>query len=143
MATTAEFLREQARDWPAVTRELRNGVKTSHWIWWVFPQLDSLGRSQRARHFGLSDLDAARDYLAHPVLRARLIEAAGLLLAHTDKDPQDILGPVDAAKVRSCMTLFSAVPGAPAIFRQVLDRMYGGAPCPETHAAIGKPPPRN
>ena len=138
-ATLNEFLTAQTPVWPDVLRELRAGRKTSHWIWWVFPQLAVLGRSSRARHFGLSGLDAARTYLAHPILGPRLIECAVLLLDHADTAPVDILGHVDALKVRSCMTLFEAVPGAPAVFAQVLDRMYGGDRCPITTEALAAP----
>ncbi|SHJ01695.1 DUF1810 domain-containing protein [Wenxinia saemankumensis] len=132
MAALHEFVAAQDRVWPQVTAELRAGRKTGHWIWFVFPQLAALGRSGTARHFGLADLAEATSYLADPVLRARLEEAAALLLAHEGADPASILGGVDAMKVRSSMTLFEAVPGAPPVVAQVLDRLYGGARDPLT-----------
>jgi uncharacterized protein (DUF1810 family) len=137
LAELSEFVAVQEPVWPRVRAELRAGRKTSHWIWWVFPQLASLGRSERARHFGLSGLDEAAAYLAHPVLGPRLEEAAHLMRAHEGTPPEDVLGQVDALKLRSSMTLFEAVPGAPAVFAQVLDRLYGGARCPHTREELG------
>ena len=136
MAELSEFVASQAPVWDDVLREMRAGRKTSHWIWWVFPQLAILGRSHRARHFGLSGLDGAAAYLAHPLLGPRLIQVSQLLLSHEDTDPATILGAVDALKVRSCMTLFEAVPDAPGIFAEVLDRMYDDTRCPITREAI-------
>lgn len=140
MAELQEFLDAQAQVWPQVVRELQAGQKVSHWVWWVFPQLETLGRSARARHFGLRDAEEARVYLAHPVLGSRLAEASGWLLDHPGRSPEAMLGPVDALKVRSSMTLFEAVPGAPEVFSQVLERLYGGSRCPVTRAALqGEP----
>ena len=136
MAELTEFVASQAPVWDDVLREMRAGRKTSHWIWWVFPQLAILGRSHRARHFGLSGLDGAAAYLAHPLLGPRLVQVSQLLLSHEDTDPATILGAVDALKVRSCMTLFEAVPDAPGIFAEVLDRMYDATRCPITREAI-------
>jgi|SRR5882724_2419469 len=106
--------------------ELRAGLKVSHWIWFVFPQIAGLGFSAMAREYAISSLAEARAYLAHPVLGPRLAECAGALLAVDGKTAEDILGPVDAMKVRSSMTLFqSAAPGE-AIFADMLGRYFGG-----------------
>lgn len=134
----AAFLNAQDRVWSAVRRELAQGRKTGHWIWFVFPQLAALGRSPTARRFGIRDLDEARAYLADDRLRERLEEAARLMLAHAGTDPETILGPLDAMKLRSSMTLFSRVPGASPVFRQVLDTFYNGAPCPLTLDALNR-----
>ncbi|SLN57883.1 hypothetical protein ROJ8625_02903 [Roseivivax jejudonensis] len=136
MAELSEFVAAQERCWPEVVSELTAGAKRTHWIWWVFPQLAVLGRSQRATHFGLSGLDEAAHYLAHPVLGPRLETAASLLLRHRGHDPEDMLGSVDALKVRSSMTLFEAVPGASECFAGVLDEMYGGSRCDTTRAHV-------
>ncbi|MGR3377493.1 DUF1810 domain-containing protein [Salipiger abyssi] len=136
MAALQDFIDAQDKHWPQILAELRDGQKVTHWIWYVFPQLKILGRSGMARHFGLSDLDEASRYLAHPVLGARLQETARLLLDHAGTDPEDILGPVDALKVRSCMTLFEAVPDAPRVFSEVLDSLYAGARCPVTRDTL-------
>ncbi|GGL55350.1 DUF1810 domain-containing protein [Wenxinia marina] len=137
MAELQDFIDAQDKVWPEVEAELRSGRKTSHWIWYVFPQLDSLGRSPMAQHYGLSGLDEARNYLAHPLLRARLEQAAQLLLDSEVGDPVAILGETDAMKVRSSMTLFEAVEDAPPVFSQVLDRLYSSERCPHTRKAIG------
>ncbi|WP_372893640.1 DUF1810 domain-containing protein, partial [Rhodosalinus sp.] len=118
MADLSEFVAAQDPVWDQVRAELRAGRKTSHWIWWVFPQLEHLGRSPRARHFGLTGVEEAALYLAHPVLGPRLEEAARLMLAHAGTAPEDVLGEVDALKLRSSMTLFEAVPGAPPVFAE-------------------------
>lgn len=131
------FLEPQAQTHAQALRELTEGRKVSHWIWWELPQLASLGRSHRAVEYGLSGLDEARDYLAHPVLRARLLELCEALLRHRDANATTILGPVDAMKVRSMATLFAAVPDAPPVFAEVLETFYDGEPCPLTRAEIG------
>lgn len=130
-----KFLDAQDKVWAQVERELKRGEKTSHWIWYIFPQLASLGRSERARHYGIADLAEAEAYLAHPVLRERLEAAAEMLMDHRGWSPEDILGPVDALKVRSSMTLFSRVDGAPEVFEKVLDAFYDGERCAESDAA--------
>jgi len=120
------FLVEQQHIYAGVLEELRRGRKTGHWIWYIFPQLAGLGRSQMSRDFAIGSLDEARAYLAHPVLGSRLRECAGALLSIEGRSAEEILGSVDAMKVRSCMTLFHrAAPDEP-VFRQVLDRFYGG-----------------
>lgn len=130
----AHFVEAQERVWPQVVAELTAGRKSSHWMWFVFPQLAALGRSPTAKRFGLEDLDEAARYLAHPVLGPRLEEAAARLLAHRGAPPETILGPVDSMKLRSSMTLFSRAPGAAPVFTEVLEAFYGGDPCPLTLA---------
>lgn len=134
----ALFLDAQSRVWDTVVAELSAGSKTTHWMWFVFPQLKCLGRSPTAKRYGLADLSAAAAYLAHPILRARIIEASTLLLLHTGRSPEAILGPVDALKLRSSMTLFAAAPNAPDVFVRVLDSFYDGTPCPLTRDALDR-----
>ncbi|MCR8549558.1 DUF1810 domain-containing protein [Salipiger sp. P9] len=136
MAELQDFLDAQNQHWPQIVAELRDGRKVTHWIWYVFPQLKILGRSGMARHFGIADLEEASAYLSHPVLGPRLEEVASLLRAHAGTDPVEILGPVDALKVKSSMTLFEAVPGAAPVFSQVLNSLYSGARCPVTRDAL-------
>ena len=120
------FLTAQRGVYEGVLDELRRGRKTGHWIWFIFPQLVGLGRSEMSRYYGISSLDEARAYLADPVLGARLRKCAGLLLASNARTAIEILGETDAMKVRSCMTLFHrAAPDEP-VFGQVLDRFYAG-----------------
>ena len=106
--------------------ELRNGRKDSHWMWFVFPQIAGLGYSQASRTYAISSLAEASAYLAHPVLGPRLTECAAILAGLRDRTAEQIFGEVDALKLRSSMTLFMrAAPGEP-VFRQVLDRYFGG-----------------
>jgi uncharacterized protein (DUF1810 family) len=111
--------------------ELRRGRKSSHWMWFVFPQLAGLGLSATSRRYAISSLDEARAYLAHPVLGPRLIECASVLegTGRTGEDgAEQIFGGVDAQKLRSSMTLFAraAGPDGPAAFGQVLRQFFGG-----------------
>ncbi|MCZ2817958.1 DUF1810 domain-containing protein [Modestobacter sp. VKM Ac-2984] len=107
--------------------ELRAGRKTSHWMWFVLPQLTGLGSSAMAQRYAISGLDEARAYLAHPVLDPRLRECARALTALDTDDPVAVLGSIDAQKLRSSMTLFArAAPDEP-LFGQVLDQYFAGA----------------
>jgi uncharacterized protein (DUF1810 family) len=112
-------------------RELREGRKRSHWMWFVFPQVAGLGRSALAQAYAVSGLAEAEAYLAHPVLGPRLRECARALTGLADADAEDVLGPVDAQKLRSSMTLFAAAPDEP-VFRDVLQRYFGGEEDAET-----------
>jgi uncharacterized protein (DUF1810 family) len=107
-------------------RELRDGRKVSHWMWFVFPQVAGLGRSQAAAHYAVSGLDEARAYLAHRVLGPRLVESARALTALPSRDPVAVFGSVDAMKLRSSMTLFAqAAPDEP-VFGAVLEQYFDG-----------------
>ena len=129
------FLKAQAPVWDDVRAELSAGRKTSHWMWFVFPQLRGLGRSPAAEFYGLDGLGDAEAFLAHPVLGARLVEAMGLMAGHAGTPAERVLGPVDALKLRSCATLFAAVPRAPDLFAQALTAFYA-APCERTEAML-------
>lgn len=122
------FVRAQAPVYDAVIRELRAGRKRSHWMWFVFPQLVGLGRSEMAQRYALASLDEAAAYLAHPVLGDRLRQCAALVLATPDATVDEIFGHPDNMKFHSSMTLFAAVPGADPVFSQNLDKYFGGAP---------------
>ena len=117
--------------------ELRGGRKTTHWMWFVFPQLAGLGRSRMSRTYAISSVEEAAAFLRHPVLGTRLTECAGALLDVHDRRASEILGAVDAQKLQSSMTLFMrAAPDVP-VFREVLDRYFGGSPDPATDRALG------
>ena len=117
-------------------QELRDGRKTSHWMWFVFPQIAGLGHSPMAQRYAISSLDEARAYLAHPVLGDRLRESARALTGLDTSDPGEILGGIDALKLRSSMTLFArAAPDEP-LFTQVLDQLFGGAADDATDARL-------
>lgn len=131
------FTDAQDRTWPAPLEEIRKGRKVSHWMWFIFPQLRGLGRSATAQHYGIADLSEARAFLGHPVLGPRLIEISTALLTQTDLTAEEIFGPVDAMKLRSCMTLFDVVRGDD-VFGQVLKVFCDGQPCTTTVQMIGE-----
>lgn len=130
------FVEAQDPVWADVTAELREGRKTTHWIWFVFPQIEGLGRSGVARRYAIGSIEEARAYLAHPVLGARLREGVGLMLLHRGSDPGQILGGVDALKFRSCLTLFAEVARDGALFREALEAFYYGEPDKHTLEAL-------
>ena len=107
--------------------ELRAGHKRSHWMWFVFPQLAGLGRSDMAQRYAIADLAEARAHLAHPVLGPRLLDCARALTELDTSDPVAVLGSVDARKLRSSMALFASAAPEEPVFRAVLDQYFGGA----------------
>ncbi|WBS01323.1 DUF1810 domain-containing protein [Pseudoduganella sp. SL102] len=124
----ARFITAQDRVYHDVVRELRAGRKTSHWMWFIFPQLKELGRSDTAQFYGIASIDEARAYLDHPVLGARLHECTRLVNAHAGTPADVILGHVDALKFRSSMTLFSSAAPGEACFATALAAFYDGKP---------------
>jgi uncharacterized protein (DUF1810 family) len=120
------FVDAQAHTYDQALAELRAGEKRTHWMWFVFPQIAGLGHSGMARRFAISGLDEARAYVAHPTLGRRLVECARALTDLDTADANRVLGPVDAQKLRSSMTLFArAAPDEP-VFREVLDHYFHG-----------------
>jgi uncharacterized protein (DUF1810 family) len=132
------FIVAQARNLADAEREIIEGQKISHWMWYVLPQLRGLGRSNFAQLYGLDGLREARAYLAHPVLGRRLEHMCALLLTHKGTKPEKILGKVDAMKLRSCATLFAATPNAPPVFEEILDAFFDGWPCTKTVKLLEK-----
>ena len=121
------FLNAQGPVYDSVIKELTGGKKTTHWMWFVFPQLKGLGRSAIAEHFGIESRTEALAYWEHPVLGARLLECTNLVLEQHDKSAHDIFGSPDDLKFKSCMTLFARVVPSELAFQQALDRLYGGS----------------
>ena len=118
--------------------ELRAGRKRSHWIWFVFPQIAGLGQSPMSHAYAIHSLEEARAYLEHPVLGPRLRECCeALLVADPGASATEILGGIDAIKVRSSMTLFARADPTEPLFQSVLDRFYAGEPDPETDRLLG------
>lgn len=105
--------------------EIKRGRKLSHWIWYIFPQLKGLGSSYSSIFYGIASLDEAKAYLQNDILRERLIEISNALLKH-DKDIVDIVGDIDALKIRSSMTLFHCADSSIDVFQKVLDKFYDG-----------------
>ena len=127
----------EASDWnyEFALKEIRNGQKRSHWIWFIFPQMRGLGFSHNSQFYGIIDLKEAELYLSDPILGPRLREITTALLEHNDKSAIEIFGAIDAKKVQSSMTLFDLV-SPNDIFDQVLEKYYNGKRCPQTISLI-------
>lgn len=127
------FVKAQKYTYPAALSEIEAGQKQSHWIWFIFPQIKGLGETKRSRDYAIEDAEEARQYLAHPILGARLREIAGALLELECNDPKYVMNSdIDALKLRSSMTLFAEVSEEGSVFHKVLDKYYGGEKDGET-----------
>ena len=131
------FLNAQHGVHDTARAELRRGRKTSHWMWFVFPQVAGLGLSAMSRRYAIGCLDEARAYLDHPVLGPRLIAGVEAVLAVRDRSAHEIFGSPDDRKFHSCLTLFERVAGAPEVFGAALERYYGGERDARTLEALG------
>jgi uncharacterized protein (DUF1810 family) len=120
------FVRAQDDVYDDALAELKAGRKRTHWMWFVFPQLAGLGRTATAQRYAIASIDEARAHLAHPVLGARLTEAARALLTIEGRSAEQIFGFPDDLKLRSSMTLFARAAADPEVFQAVLDRYYDG-----------------
>ncbi len=121
-----EVAQDRDGTYAAALAELRAGRKTSHWMWFVFPQIAGLGRSPAARHYAIASLAEARAYLEHPALGPRLRECTDVLLDRPAASAEQLLGATDAMKLRSSMTLFARAAPQDERFRRVLDAYFGG-----------------
>jgi len=133
------FVDAQDEVYDAVQAELARGKKTSHWMWFVFPQLKGLGFSSTAQHFGIASRAEAHAYWMHPVLGPRLKECTELVLAVRGKTAREIFGTPDDLKFRSSMTLFAAVAPEEEAFQQALEKYYGGTGDAKTIALLSAP----
>lgn len=122
------FLDAQSTCYERVLGELQATRKMTHWIWFIFPQIAGLGRSETARMYAIESLEEASAYLAHPILGPRLIHCSGILLELEERSISRIMGFPDDLKLRSSMTLFSRVENGPSVFREVLEAFYDGQP---------------
>jgi uncharacterized protein (DUF1810 family) len=120
------FISAQEGVYDHALAELRGGLKRSHWMWFIFPQIDGLGHSPTTRLYSIKSLDEARSYLGHPVLGARLKESAEAVLGVSGRTASDIFGHPDDMKLQSSMTLFALVAGPDSVFERVLDKYYQG-----------------
>ena len=131
------FLTAQSRDYATALREIQNGRKRSHWIWYIFPQVSGLGMSSTSQYYAISGLDEARAYLREPTLRAHLLEISNALLALDESDPSVVFGFPDDLKLRSSMTLFAAAAPDEPVFAAVLDKFFDGRPDTRTLQILG------
>lgn len=120
------FLSAQEGVYETALREIRDGRKQGHWMWFIFPQITGLGHTEISRTYAIKSREEAVAYLEHPVLGPRIREISEALLAYEDKSATEILGTPDDLKLRSSMTLFKSVSVANDVFLSVLDRYYGG-----------------
>ena len=132
------FLEAQKIMYETALEEIKKGEKESHWIWYIFPQLRGLGYSPKAYTYGIDGLEEAKAYLEHPVLSARLIEITEALLTHRGKDIEDIMGDIDALKLRSSMTLFAHISETNSVFQRVLEVFYDSKMDEMTLELLGK-----
>ena len=133
------FVTAQHETYAAALAELRAGRKRTHWSWYVLPQLQGLGASAMSVRYGISGLPEARAYLAHPVLGARLVECVAAIDQQAGTTPETLLGPIDARKFHSCITLFARACEPGSVFHQALAVHFGGQEDPATPALLASP----
>ena len=133
--TLNRFLTAQERSYDAALAEIKAGRKRTHWMWYIFPQIAGLGMSSTAQYYSIQDRLEAEEYMAHPVLGARLIEISRALLTLDSSDATAVMGYPDDLKLRSCMTLFAQVSDDP-VFEAVLDKFFGVRPHSRTLALL-------
>jgi uncharacterized protein (DUF1810 family) len=132
------FVNAQQEVYGRVLRELATGRKQSHWMWFMFPQLRGLGMSEASDFYGISGLDEARAYLAHPELGSRLVEMCEVLCALEGMSAHEVFDTPDDLKLRSCATLFAQVSDAGSVFHRILDKYYDGEPDPLTMKRLNR-----
>ena len=131
------FITAQEGLFENVLTELKNGRKQTHWMWFIFPQIDGLGFSSTTKYYAIKNLEEARQYLTHPVLGARLLQCSQLVLAVEGKSAHNIFGSPDDMKLKSCMTLFTQVAGPDSVFASVLEKYFHGKPDEKTISLLG------
>lgn len=136
----ARFLQAQESDYEQALSELRQGQKRSHWIWYIFPQLDGLGFSSTAKHYAIKSLEEAKAYLDHPVLGPRLLECAEAVYGVAGRSATQVMGSPDDLKLKSCATLFEYVSPSNSIFNRLIQKYYQGEPDDKTLARLGIDP---
>ena len=132
----SRFKEAQKLAYQQAYNEMVAGRKWTHWMWYIFPQMRGLGHSRIAHRYGIASMDEATAYLNDPLLGPRLVDICRVLQKHTDKSAYDIFGSPDDLKLRSCLTLFSQVPGADPVFEDLLQLFYGGQPCELTNKLL-------
>ena len=126
------FLNAQKIDYQKALNEILNGKKVSHWMWYIFPQFNGLGRSITSKNYAIKSKNEALSYLKHPMLGTRLIEITEVFLLIENKTATEILGRTDSFKIKSSMTLFDSVQSQTNIFKEVLEQYFNGEKCQNT-----------
>jgi uncharacterized protein (DUF1810 family) len=137
------FVQAQQLDYEDALREIRRGRKTSHWMWYIFPQVDGLGSSPTSRFYSIKSLAEGAAYVAQPILGPRLAECAEAVLAVEGRSPTEIFGSPDDIKLRSCATLFARVSPPGSVFQRVLDKVFQGKHDRKTLGLLGIAPEDN
>lgn len=122
----SRFVRAQADDYERALAEIKSGRKRSHWMWYIFPQIEGLGSSSMSRRYSIKSLAEARAYLDHPLLGHRLVECADVALGLKGRSAADIFGSPDDMKLKSCATLFASVSPSDSVFARLLDKYFMG-----------------
>lgn len=138
MSNLERFLTAQENSYANAFKEIKNGKKISHWMWYIFPQIAGLGFSPTSQFYAIENLKEAEEYLNHPVLGKRLIEISEALLEHENLTAYQIFGSPDDKKLLSCMTLFSLVKNAPDVFNKVIKKYFAGKPDSKTLKLVNK-----
>ena len=126
------FIEAQEHTYDVALSEIKAGRKKSHWVWFIFPQIQGLGFSETARYYAIKDLNEATVYLHHPILGERFIRISNALLHLKTSDAHGIFGSPDDLKLKSSMTLFSSIENANPVFPAILEKFFGGAKDPKT-----------
>ena len=137
MKTLSRFIDAQQSAYNVALSEIKSGRKTSHWTWYIFPQVKGLGFSETSKFYGIESLDEASAYLEHPVLGKRLIEICEALLKLKSVQADEVFGRPDDMKLKSSMTLFAAVPNSNVVFRAVLKKFFKGEQDKNTLRILG------
>ena len=138
MSDLERYIKAQEGSYDAALAEIRNGRKTSHWMWYIFPQIKGLGHSSTSEHYGIRSMDEAEEYVKHPVLGKRLMNISKELLRLPGSDAHQIFGSPDDMKLRSSMTLFSLVKESDPVFEEVLKKYFNGERDKRTFEIVGK-----
>lgn len=136
--TLQRFIDAQQEDYANALAEVKNGYKRSHWMWYIFPQIQGLGFSETSKYYAIRDVNEAEQYLKHPDLGSRLIQICNVLLELKSSDPYRVFGSPDDLKLKSSMTLFASLPQTDPIFQAVLDKFFHGAKDNKTLQIIDK-----
>lgn len=134
------FVSAQAAVYEKALSELKSGHKRSHWMWYIFPQVEGLGYSSTSRHYAIKSLEEAKAYLAHPTLGPRLLECAEAVMKVEGRSATQIFGSPDDMKLRSCATLFARASPAGSVFERLLNKYYEGEPDARTLQRLGMAP---
>jgi uncharacterized protein (DUF1810 family) len=122
----SRFLEVQAADYEQALSEIKAGRKRSHWMWYIFPQIDGLAFSSMSRQYSIKSIEEAQAYVNHPILGTRLLDCAKAVVDIEGRSIEEILGSPDDLKLRSCATLFAFVSASGSVFDQILEKYYGG-----------------